>query len=771
MNRSDEPTTSNTRASGRLPASSMSRAKPWTPPSGPPRPPPTPCPHPAALPSSVPTAIASRPCSPGPTGENYRTDSKLPNRLEKITEPTRKLPDRLEKITEPTRKLPDRLENYRTDSKKLPNRLENYQTDSKKLTWAVNAGIRETRGDLIAFTDDDVGVDADWARALVTALDAPEYVGAGGRIVADCEAAVPRWMRLDGPARLMHVGSFDVGPAPAPLRVPPFGANMAFRRDVFERHGLFRTDLGPGPGRYLPGQDTEFGSRLLRAGARLAWVPGAIVRHRVRPDAMTQRYVTSWSLRPRTDVDPHGTPRRPARPRVRRARVAGHAARRYRARVALLPRARAALPIEGRGVAPGGRHRRVVQWLARAWEDDVSVEPAHPDIGVVAMVPDRFDHPWQSRHHVLTRLARYLRVVWVEPPREWRDSLRRRSVVEPVPVEPAGPDDIAVYRAPWWLPIAHRPRPLARWLDRARAVQIQRMLVSQGCQSLVLSLWRPEMERTLRSMSGRLSLFHIDDDYRFSRAGDWPDGREVRLASSVDAVVTHSRELHLRNRHLNPNTIFMPNGVDYTLYTTPWPEPSDLAAIPHPRVGYTGYVKPQLDWPLLASLAGARPDWHFVFVGPVSRHPTMPATVADLSRRPNVHFLPFKSQAELAAYPQHFDVCVMPYTLDRYSRSVYPLKLHEYLASGRPVVSTPIEAVREFADVVTTATTTEAWVHAIQGALEPFEPFERAAAARRAVARRFDWDDIVRQLAALILRGLDERAGRAQGRPRNSRSA
>jgi len=162
-------------------------------------------------------------------------------------------------------------------------------------SWAVNTGIREARGDIIAFTDDDVRVDGDWAQGLVTALAAPEYAGVGGRIVADCEgAAPPPWMTVHGPGQLMHVGGFDVGPPTVPLRVPPFGANMAFRRDVFERHGLFRTDLGPGPGRYLPGQDTEFGWRLLRAGERLAWAPAAVIRHRVRPDAMTQRYVTSW---------------------------------------------------------------------------------------------------------------------------------------------------------------------------------------------------------------------------------------------------------------------------------------------------------------------------------------------------------------------------------------------------------------------------------------------------------------------------------------------
>jgi GT2 family glycosyltransferase len=69
---------------------------------------------------------------------------------------------------------------------------------------------------------------------------------------------------------------------------------MAFRRDAFEQYGLFRIDLGPGAGRYLPGQDTEFGRRLLAAGERLAWVPDAIVRHTLQPDKMRRRYVASW---------------------------------------------------------------------------------------------------------------------------------------------------------------------------------------------------------------------------------------------------------------------------------------------------------------------------------------------------------------------------------------------------------------------------------------------------------------------------------------------
>jgi GT2 family glycosyltransferase len=92
----------------------------------------------------------------------------------------------------------------------------------------------------------------------------------------------------------MNVVAFDAGNAPGDLETPPFGPNMAFRREAFERYGLFRTDLGPAAGRYLPGQDTEFGRRLLAAGERLAWAPDAVVRHELQPDKMRRRYVASW---------------------------------------------------------------------------------------------------------------------------------------------------------------------------------------------------------------------------------------------------------------------------------------------------------------------------------------------------------------------------------------------------------------------------------------------------------------------------------------------
>ncbi len=176
----------------------------------------------------------------------------------------------------------------------MPGVVRYTREERRGKSFAVNAGISEARGELLLFTDDDVIVDAGWCRALTAALQRTVSIGAGGRILAEWAAPLPAWLEPHGPDRLMNVVAFDAGDAPGELRTPPFGPNMAFRRDAFERYGPFRTDLGPGDGRYLPGQDTEFGRRLLAAGERLEWVPGAVVRHELQPDKMRKRYVASW---------------------------------------------------------------------------------------------------------------------------------------------------------------------------------------------------------------------------------------------------------------------------------------------------------------------------------------------------------------------------------------------------------------------------------------------------------------------------------------------
>ena len=160
---------------------------------------------------------------------------------------------------------------------------------------ALNAGIREAHGDILAFMDDDVTVEPTWLQNLTSSLHGGEWVGSGGRILLDRILSPPPWLALDGPYSLGGVlVLFDRGDKPGEIDWAPYGTNMAFCRAMFEKYGGFRTDLGPNPGSEIRGEDTEFGRRLMMAGERVRYEPGAIVYHSVPENRLRREYFLAW---------------------------------------------------------------------------------------------------------------------------------------------------------------------------------------------------------------------------------------------------------------------------------------------------------------------------------------------------------------------------------------------------------------------------------------------------------------------------------------------
>jgi glycosyltransferase involved in cell wall biosynthesis len=286
-----------------------------------------------------------------------------------------------------------------------------------------------------------------------------------------------------------------------------------------------------------------------------------------------------------------------------------------------------------------------------------------------------------------------------------------------------------------------------RWLYLRRA---RALLLRRGCRVILLYVWRPHFADALDLLPCTQRHYHIDDEYSFAERETPLGAEERRLIESVDQVFVVSHGLLADKGGINPNTAFVPNGVDFQAYATPRPEPAELAAIARPRIGYTGVVKAQLDWPLLQRLAAARADWSFVFVGPVQDEPTTLAAVAELGRRANVHFLGLRPPEALPAYAQHFDACIMPYRVNHYTNRIYPLKLHEYLATGRPTVGAPIATLATFRDVVTLPRDPEEWIRALEAALTPAASSVEARAARQRVAQAHDWERLVLRIALIM---------------------
>jgi glycosyltransferase involved in cell wall biosynthesis len=161
---------------------------------------------------------------------------------------------------------------------------------------ALNKGVEEATGQILAFTDDDLTVEPTWLQNLTAHLCSGEWAGAGGRVLPERDFSPPRWIPLSDKRALAPLSVFDRGPEPGPLDESPIGASMAFHRRMFEKYGGFRTDIGPGlgVGSLQKSEDNEFGRRLRAAGEKLRYEPASLAYHPVPQYRLNKRYFLKW---------------------------------------------------------------------------------------------------------------------------------------------------------------------------------------------------------------------------------------------------------------------------------------------------------------------------------------------------------------------------------------------------------------------------------------------------------------------------------------------
>jgi len=178
---------------------------------------------------------------------------------------------------------------------KHPGRFRYAHVARQGKAWALNASLEMVDRDVLAFTDDDVAIDRDWLSELTRPFADPTYMNTEKRILPVFNHGQPSW--LQGPLLRELRGplvTFDMGEQPCMLSLAPYGANMAFRREIFQRHPRFRTDLGPRGRNAIKGEDIEFAARIIEAREPLAYVPSALVRHPVEPERLQRRYFWRW---------------------------------------------------------------------------------------------------------------------------------------------------------------------------------------------------------------------------------------------------------------------------------------------------------------------------------------------------------------------------------------------------------------------------------------------------------------------------------------------
>jgi glycosyltransferase involved in cell wall biosynthesis len=402
------------------------------------------------------------------------------------------------------------------------------------------------------------------------------------------------------------------------------------------------------------------------------------------------------------------------------------------------------------GLEGGVRDASVLE-AGRVERRGVSGGPLFPEVGIVATPYHSFASRWTTPHYVMTGLADFFQVAWLEPAGHWRQTRARGERIRQLDTLAEGlPSSFQMVHPPVWAPDVYSPQRLRDFLLRARYRQACYLLRKRGCQRGLLHLWHHKFAPLLDVAKHEYAFYHVDDEYSFQSDPPPMCAEERRVIQEVDQVFVISQGLLARKGGINPNIRLVPEGVDFRLYSTPCPVPADMAEIPRPIVGYTGVIKSQLDWELLRTLAERNPQWSFVYVGLVADKASVKATVAEMDMRPNVYFLGAKSRLEIACYPQHFDACTMPYLVNGYTNNIYPLKLHEYLAGGRPSVGTPIRSLLDYQSIITVASTVDEWEQALHRALAPVSTHPKEVAERRAVAAEYDWQKLIFQVAESI---------------------
>ena len=384
---------------------------------------------------------------------------------------------------------------------------------------------------------------------------------------------------------------------------------------------------------------------------------------------------------------------------------------------------------------------------------------------------------WGESQKVMERMAKQNRVIFVEPgrsasapmvsefkrnakyfvKREW-EQIGENLIRVPLP------SSIPVARSHLPRPLLKVSTPLIRQFNAKISIKrIQWALDELDVTDPILWLYSPYGSLLVGQFGEKLACYHNYDEFpNFAgnhRIRDLVREYDNELCRKADVVFTTSRPQKEVREKVNPNTHFVPNGVDFELFNQAMdPDlevPADMASIKGPIIGFAGVLRDLVDPSLLLQIAKAYPDHSLVLVGP-DRYTDSP-DVLELRSMSNVHLLGMKPLKDLPKYVRLFDVALIPYALVDHVLSGYPQKLHEYLSAGKSIVATAMPELRPFSDVVRIADSNDHFVSLIPEALA--DTGDDVVQRRLAVAKENTWDARIETYYKVIQETLDSKYG------------
>jgi len=284
--------------------------------------------------------------------------------------------------------------------------------------------------------------------------------------------------------------------------------------------------------------------------------------------------------------------------------------------------------------------------------------------------------------------------------------------------------------------------------------QIRKLAKSRGLTKPILWIAIPTAAEMIGAFDESAIIYQVSDKYDANTMDHATDPALIRklheqAIDRADLVFYSGRKLFDEATRGRDHSYLLEQGVDYERWSkvTTLSIAPEIDKIPHPRLGYFGAIEPWLvDQELIKRAARERPSWQWIFIGNRSRG----IEIEDL---PNTHFLPPVQYEELPAYAAGFDVCVLPWETEQAFTSYgSAIKVREYLASGKPVVISPLPEYEPMGDVLRIARSRDEFLRLVEDALN--ENDESASAKRQASVASGTWDARAEWVSELIEKTL-----------------
>ena len=366
-----------------------------------------------------------------------------------------------------------------------------------------------------------------------------------------------------------------------------------------------------------------------------------------------------------------------------------------------------------------------------------------------------WDDHWTSKQQIMFRLSNNNRIIYIEPFISIYGIIRLRRYRKRLFSWFKGmkevKDNLYVFTPPPFLPF-NNYFAVIRWINKCflmglLKVQLKRLKFSK----IILWIYEPRAVDFIGGFKEQLVCYHCTDEHSAvpGEASSLIEQIEKRLLLASDIVFASSPVLYHRKKPFNKNIHFVPNAADVTHFSKALsketPVPSDIASIKKPIIGLVGTMDQRLDVELLEKLAISHSDWSIVLIGEIKKEMVDVTCLKDIK---NVYFLGRKRLEDLPHYLKAVDVALIPYKINKLTRGIYPLKLHEYLASGRSVVATDLPSLREFEKVIKIARNQEQFISYVSQALRDNSP--ALIKERSELAKHHTWEKRIEKFSTLL---------------------